>query len=160
MKRDFDIAYFAGLFDGEGSFSIQVRPRSGGSRPHLHFNPRMTMTLKYGTEVLDELCEVFGGKVYNDKHGMKKWCLAGRVRLILATKSLLPYLRIKRRIGERFLEALELVPVRVGRPKLGEHLWTKEVAARAINIALTLNPRPKSPTTITDMSQLLSVLET
>jgi hypothetical protein len=134
------LAYLAGLFDGEGSFSIQINIRQYKQKPSILLNPRMTMTLKYGSEVLKEFKEAFGGQIYSYKDaykdGMVRWNLSKIFPLINATKLLLPYLRIKKDIANRFLSALQLIPYSHGE----RHGWNQEIAIKVAEIALTLNP--------------------
>ena len=147
MKRsvlpDNELAYLAGLFDGEGSFSIQVSIKSdmARGRERAWFNPRMTMTLKYGNEVLEDLVSALGGKVYGScRDGHRRWSLGKKAGLTVATNALLPYLRIKREIGERFLEALAIFPDRAGvSMKSGERIWSEKAVLDVARIALTLN---------------------
>ena len=139
-----NLAYLAGLFDGEGTFSIQVKLRSAKGRKSVHFNPRMTMTLKYGTHELTELQSVFGGQVYQYKNGCARWNLSKREALISATAALLPFLRIKKHIGVRFLEALGIFPASRKDHLKGQRSWTPEMVQKVAHIALTLNPYRKS----------------
>jgi hypothetical protein len=150
------VVYLAGLFDGEGTFSIQVNVRiTSSGRKSVHFNPRMTMTLSYGTEVLDELVAVFGGEVYPYKDGARRWSLGQREAMQAATAKLLPHLRIKRRVAERFLEALAIFPTSRKAHFKGERSWTLEMVVKVARIALALNPTKKSPKT----AEYLKVLE-
>lgn len=137
--------YLAGLFDGEGSFSIQVgmRGRVEG-RPSVYFNPSMSMHLHYGLEALDALQERFGGKIYVHGKGGARWNLGRRLEIIKATQALRPHLIIKGDIADRFLEALALFPKRGGADqKSGGRTWTPEIAVQVAEIALNLNP-PRS----------------
>lgn len=153
MSQD-RIIYLAGLMDGEGTFSIQVNRRFYKGTPSVHFTPRMTMTLKYGTETLNMLVEEFGGKIY-DYPEEKKWSLGTVQSLKEATIKLLPYLTIKKRIAERFLEALEVFPNhRTGNSFKGERSWTEEMSRKVGEIALTLNPYKKSPKTLEYLKEL------
>lgn len=131
-------AYLAGLMDGEGCFSIQVALRDGKNRKSLWLNPRTSMSLTYGRDVLKELVEVFGGKIY---HYAKddKWDLAGIQNTKIVAETLLPYLRIKKKIAERFLEALSLFPDKRASHLTGERSWSLEKALTVAEIALTLN---------------------
>ena len=136
------IPYLAGLFDGEGSFSIQVGLReSRGRRPAAHFNPSMSVNLYYGTEVLDLFVEHLGGTIYPYAKGGRRWHLGRRVDVTAAAELLLPHLIVKRQIAERFLEALSLFPSMEGRQRKGyERVWTPELSVRVAEMALTLNP--------------------
>jgi hypothetical protein len=138
-------SYFAGLFDGEGSFSIQVQKRYYKGVPSLLFSVRMTMTLKYGAHVLDEMVSLYGGTVYKYDDGMSRWSLGTRGGVRYATKMLLPHLVIKKAIAENFLSALDLYKSPSGVNKHGgERMWDKERATKMVNIAHTLNPYSKT----------------
>lgn len=150
------LAYFAGLFDGEGSFSIQVNWRMYSGRRSAHFNPRMTMSLKYGVEVLDELVMEFGGAVYKYPDE-RKWCVSQRTLLKAAAEKLLPYLRIKRKIGERFIEALTYFPESRKAHRNGERSWSEGAVLKVAEIALTLNPYKKSPKTLKYLNELRAI---
>lgn len=141
-------AYLAGLFDGEGSFSIQVGLREYKGRPSGFFAPSMSVNLHYGASVLDEFVEAFGGTIYpyqrDGRPCGRRWHLGRRELLTVATTTLLPYLRIKHDIAERFLFALSLFPSPLGaNRRAGRRVWTADVAVAVAEIALTLNP-PRS----------------
>ena len=138
------LAYCAGLFDGEGSFSFQMVIRPTGKRRCFTIAPRLSMSLKYGGYVLDDLVACFGGHCV-EYESMRYWTLTRRVLVEEATHLLLPYLRLKRGIALRFLEALELMPRQRAVHLRGERTWTVEAAVRVATIALTLNPTRRSP---------------
>lgn len=133
--------YLAGLFDGEGSFSIQVGLRSYKSGTSAFFNPSMSVNLYYGHQVLDHFQEAFGGKIYPYLRGGRRWNLGRRLPLIEAAQTLLPHLEIKQDIGQRFLDALHLWPVSTGYDRRsGVRAWTPDLAVQVAEIALALNP--------------------
>ena len=141
-----ELSYIAGLFDGEGSFSIQVQIREYKDKESVRFNPRMTISLKDGGEaILPRLVEVFGGQIYEyyERGKMLRWNLSRREKLIKTTEQLLPHLKIKKEIAKRFLEALKLFPKRKNH-LAGERSWDKETTLKVAKIALTLNPYRKS----------------
>jgi hypothetical protein len=146
MTRDpLTLAYCAGLFDGDGSFSFQMIIRRGArGRRCLTIAPRLSMSLKYGGHVLDDLVACFGGQCV-EYGSMRYWNLTRRTLVEEATRVLLPYLRLKRDIGLRFLEALELMPPQRAAHRRGERTWTEDAAVKVATIALTLNPTRKSP---------------
>lgn len=153
-----DTNYLAGLFDGEGTFSIQVdMRRSSSGKDSVRFNPRMSMTIKYGKEVLLEYVEAFGGTIYEyPDQGEYRWNLGTRKELLVAANQLLPHLRIKKKIAGRFIEALEIFPEKRASHRLGERSWTEEMVNKVAYIALTLNPDSarKSPKTIEYLKEL------
>jgi hypothetical protein len=137
------IECLAGLFDGEGSFSIQVGLRSyRPEAPSVYFNPSMSVNLYYGTEVLDEFVASFGGAIYPYSRGGRRWHLGRRVALLAAVPRLQPHLIIKREIAERFTAALGLFPANGSGPDRarGGRVWSAEAALAVAEIALTLNP--------------------
>lgn len=141
------IEYLAGLFDGEGSFSIQVGLRQHKSRhPTVYFNPSMSVNLYYGAGVLSHFQEMFGGQIYPYKKapGAARWHLGRQEMLLPAARALQPHLVIKSIICERFLHALSLFPARGGTNlRAGDRVWDPVVAVEVAEIALTLNP-PRS----------------
>jgi hypothetical protein len=139
------IEYLAGLFDGEGSFSIQVglRHYKDGS-PSGWVNPSMSVNLYYGDEVLDHFVAAFGGQIYAYKKGGRRWHLGTRDAARVAAVALEPHLEIKRDIARRFIQALDLCPT-VGRGgganrRAGERVWSPQQVIDVAEIALTLNP--------------------
>lgn len=139
------VEYLAGLFDGEGSFSIQVGLRQRKSNPpSIWFNPCLSMTLYYGREVLELLQERLGGKcyVYPRSNGTGgRWCLGQKEKVLKVAKELQPHLEIKKDICGRFIQALELFPA--GKRINNGRVWSPDVAVAVAEIALTLNP-PRS----------------
>ncbi len=137
-----DFRYLAGLMDGEGTFSIQFKmkpSRRSGMRPW--FCPRMSMTLKYGPQVLEELREAFGGSITYGKREQVRWALSGREKLRYAAESLAPYLRIKKGIAAEFLHALDLAPNLKGVARnTGKTAWTDDAMMEMMHLAHTLNP--------------------
>lgn len=138
------LAYLAGLMDGEGSFSIQVQVRQHKGRYSVNFSPKMTMTLKHGSDVLDELVGLFGGTVYHYTDNPAKiehrWSLGRRESLISAAASLRPFLRIKGVTCDRFLEALAMFPTKRADHLAGERTWDLATVLAVADIATTLNP--------------------
>lgn len=148
MKRSLD--YLAGLFDGEGSFSIQFLLRGKSrTKPHVCFNPAMTVELYYGAEVLEAFVSAFGGQIYtrqrNERERAARWHLGGVGPLKKATRTLIPRLVIKHAIAKRFVSALEYFPLsRKGiNTSGGDRIWATENALAVAEIALSLNP-PRS----------------
>lgn len=86
--REVDLAYAAGLFDGEGSINLN-RGRTGACVVDV------SLAQKYCDSALYWLKESFGGYVYDGPNGCKRWILrhAGAVRFLLAV---FPYLHIKK----------------------------------------------------------------
>lgn len=141
-------AYMAGLFDGEGSFSAQVDARQWKDRWNIRINPRMSMGLLYGNEVLSLFSENIGGAIYErtkakyePDNRTRQWVCSKREPLLVGARELLPYLRIKRGIAERFLELLEIIPATRAGHGFGERSWTPEMVEQAARLAFSLNPQ-------------------
>lgn len=137
------IEYLAGLFDGEGSFSIQVNVtdyKHGGKT--MHFSPKMTMTLQWNPGVIYALQHRFGGSVYTYKDGSLRWSLGVKEKLVEAATALLPHLEVKKPVALLFLRALAQFPTTLKgiSRKQGERKWTLEAALGVAEIALTMNP--------------------
>lgn len=74
QPSDTDLSYAAGLFDGEGWFTIAACRRSDIRREYS-FQVRAGLTLRErDRHVLDWLSSVFGGKVCLSKKETKKHC--------------------------------------------------------------------------------------
>ena len=141
MNRDNLISYLAGLIDGEGSFSIQVDIKYYKQKPSVRINPRITMTIRDGNEVLDELKQTFGGQIYSYPSGCRRWNLSKKQTILNATEELLPYLRIKKQIAEQFIEAVRLMPTKRGAHSKHQRTLNKEIVLKITEIALSLNPQ-------------------
>jgi len=130
MKKEV-IAYLSGLFDGEGSFCIQIQKRA----KYRIFTPRLSMSIKYGHKVLDKLVKNFGGKIYYYKDNMARWHLGGKNNIKAITLIMLPYLTIKKEIAIKFLEVLKIFP------KNRKIRWNQEMIDKVTDIAIHLNPQ-------------------
>jgi hypothetical protein len=137
---DMQLAYLAGLFDGEGSFSIQVAIKNNNGVEAVNFSPKLSMTLKYGNEVLKELQERFGGTIYPYADNTARWSIHGKATVKAAAEALMPHLRIKRKIAERFLHALSIFPEHRKAHGQGQRSWTDAMVREVAEIALSLNP--------------------
>jgi LAGLIDADG endonuclease len=133
------LLYLAGLFDGEGSFNIQVKIKEHRGVERVAFTPRLTMSLHYGHAPLYLLQEFFGGSVYKYADGSQRWNTSRRRNVIYAAEALQPHLIIKRQVCKRYLDALSMFPP-ITRCWQGRRLWTNEKVLKVAEIALTLNP--------------------
>jgi hypothetical protein len=107
-----DLAYFAGLFDGEGSVRVSVRTNnSRGACAYLCLG-------NTSRAVLEWVKQRFGGKIYklkhsSTKHQMWQWQAGGKKWLPLF-KALLPLLKIKNAELRVAIEVLEYIHPRGG----------------------------------------------
>lgn len=149
--KNTEVSYFAGLFDGEGSFVIQVGVRNGNGKEknkYIWFAPRMAVTLKYGTTVLYEMHKHFDGHIYNYKEGIVRWQLTKYEECLRMAKLLCPYLRIKQTIAKRFIRALELFPEKGNYVNFlkGSRKWKLNDALTVAEIGMNLNPHKAKST--------------
>lgn len=129
------VQYLAGLFDGEGSFSVSIMIHD---RPNGHGINITPLTLTYGQEVLNVLQNTFKGSIVtagNNKES-KKWTIYKREHLLFAAETLLPYLIIKKNNCQKFINILGLFPSFTHR--WGES-WTKDNVTKVVIAAYDLN---------------------
>ena len=110
MIDDTEIAYIAGLFDGEGHVGIGRMQRPSSLPPCYTLNVAISNT---HLPVLEELQGSFGGKIWTSKGKRfgKKPVYVLRFRKSEADKLLrliLPYLRIKKVSAEYAIQFLEM----------------------------------------------------
>lgn len=113
---DVELAYFAGLFDGEGCIHADVIKRAGGTE-----NVKVTLVVSMTHQgSIERLHKAFGGSLHttvpkNPKHRQYwTWHLPQR-QTFLVLPLLLPYLVVKK---EEALVAIELLS-RIAAMKLG-----------------------------------------
>ena len=153
-------AYIVGLIDGEGSFSIQINIRTYKNRKSLRVNPRITCSLKYGGDVLNELVNCFGGQVYHYDDNMTRYNLSRFSQITRATKLLLPYLRIKKDIAQKFLNCLKMFPKKRNTHRNGYRTWDLKTTLKVAKEAITLNNSKKSPKTLNYLKKLEKIYKT
>ena len=110
MKK-LDIAYIAGLFDGEGDVGMYKYTSSKNGKRYLKLTPRIHNTNK---NVLDWIASTFQvGKVFRDRKGIKKSGNPARKQCYVTAhlqarkflKIIYPYLQIKK---EKVAESLQI----------------------------------------------------
>lgn len=98
------LAYLAGLFDGEGCFRIQKSFTENDRATHKVTNPVYHAQLVIGMvdkDAVSMFSEVFGqGYVREERvpnrRSIWRWALTGRHNIQFVVEALLPYLRVKR----------------------------------------------------------------
>jgi hypothetical protein len=133
-----DIAYLAGLFDGEGSFCIQVcfKKNKGYTKEYINFGPKLSISMLNGEEVLRKFQDTFGGSVYYYNDGMVRWYLGSLKEMLLATMLMMPWLIQKRKIAEVFAKTLLKFPS-YNKDVNG---WSRELRLEVAETAFHLNP--------------------
>lgn len=97
MKKDkaLQVAYAAGLFDGEGCIIALNRTDKKGH----HYRIALQLWMS-SSEWVDHMIGIFGGKVRLSYGGTKKpgwiWDLQGLPKVKKALKTMLPFLKVKR----------------------------------------------------------------
>ena len=109
MKRN-QWAYLAGLFDGEGTFTISNSPPNNG-RPSYAF--REVYVTNTNLEVLNWLKDKLGGTIRVTKYGKNGWkdvykWHAGAKQHYYVVKNMLPFLIIKKKQAELILKFIKL----------------------------------------------------
>lgn len=103
-------AYLAGLFDGEGTFTISNSPPRNGSPSYAFREVYVTNT---NLEVLEWLKSKLGGTIRITRHSGKGWkdvykWHAGAKQHYYVVKNILPFLIIKKKQAELILKFIKL----------------------------------------------------
>ena len=107
-QRQTELAYYAGLIDGEGSIIIAKQTSHPTRKTPMHVG-----ILQVGMvtrEPLDDLQRLFGGSVRVDKvrapgyRPMYRWACTGRNITTRALLQLYPFLRVKKPQAQRVLD--------------------------------------------------------
>ena len=112
-QREANLAYLAGLVDGEGCISIKHNIRNNNYFPWV----AVGMTQKEG---IDLLVEMFGGTIREDltsnrKSTMYRWERNKREDVVNVLQQLLPYLRVKKALAVSVLAfCQDGEPIKVG----------------------------------------------
>lgn len=117
-KEDIDMAYLAGVMDGDGSFSIGRLSKS--SLNPLYF--ALIQCSKWRLEFLHALKEKFGGSLFqrpmhickdgSNGHALTIWKLRSNKNCRGALEKLIPFLKIKQERAEfllKFIDSFEFV---------------------------------------------------
>jgi hypothetical protein len=95
-----DLAYLAGIIDGEGTITIARAPRNNTKHKVPYYIPHMKVC-NTDKALIDWIHQNFGGRLNNERKPTDKWSTlyyirwnCGKARDLL--NQLLPYLRIKR----------------------------------------------------------------
>ena len=106
--RDLNIAWVAGLFEGEGC--ISVNKPANENRTYQHVQLRITSTDK---DVLDGVVSILGGNISNPRMADKstkpfwQWCISSKPEVYKTLLLLYPYLSSRR--SAKADEALEVL---------------------------------------------------
>lgn len=144
MISQVDLAYCAGLIDGEGSISAPV---SGRGKNHRYRRIAIAV-LMCDHEALDVLAATLGGRVIETRRRTSTgktiyvWALTCRAAAE-AIKLLLPYLRIKLK---RAKLAIELQSLSRHHGQTRKPFTTEELLARDTLVMAILSENRKGPT--------------
>lgn len=113
---DNDLAYFAGLFDGEGNLDFRVVDK--GSSHCVSSGMSVTNTCM---NVLKWCKNKFGGDIYKhftvNKYSVFNWQLRKRAELLWLVPSIYPYLIIKKPEADIYLKGISLIRTHLGTRK-------------------------------------------
>lgn len=144
-------AWLAGLIDGDGCISIYMTLHHYKGTPSFRFNPTVSIALhERDGEVLREIALITGlGRIYDlrwrlSPRPMVRWQTTNLKDLISCLKLVTPYLRIKKVIAERCLEACEILLSRKNKAakSKGERSYDLATVLHVASIATSLNDRP------------------
>jgi len=105
-----DLAYIAGILDGEGSIQVRLLERRGSKWNRVKCEIIFTNTSK---ELMDWLSEKLNLRVHERRHSNPRWktCYHAKVsnmyECLLLLKALLPYLIIKKKQAEEAIKLIE-----------------------------------------------------
>lgn len=116
-----DLAYMAGIIDGEGSicvYSFFASPHQRNGKRYLRHSTMLSVS-NTSTALMDWIVERFGSKMRTVKRTRQDWKQAyhwqvGYARAAEILQAVLPYLVIKRRQAELLIEFQELGSFRGG----------------------------------------------
>lgn len=96
--READVAYCAGIVDGEGTIVVNRPKQKTKDGPRWYYRAHVKVTM-LDPEAVDRLHEVFGGGVKHTSNGYYHWYLFAQ-RAADALAEMLPHLRVKRAQAE------------------------------------------------------------
>lgn len=108
-----DLAYLAGLFDGEGCLLIaRTSPGKPWTAREFRFQPRASLNIRE-RHICDLFCSAFGGSVRKNTRTNPKWAdtynwQANSKAVVALSKSLLPFLKLKHKQAALLLAFCDL----------------------------------------------------
>lgn len=139
--------YLAGLFDGEGSFSISLKLRYHKDRPWLNITPIARIGMKKADKQLTELRDLIGvGSIYCSNKGEDKeiisWQTTRWAEVLIFAAITRPYLKFKQDQAEKMIKVCQLYLIEHGSSKRfeGKPTRPKEAVLEIIKTSLDLNP--------------------
>lgn len=110
-NSDTDLAYLAGIIDGEGTITIGRAPRNNTKHRVPYHIPHVKVC-NTNKELIDWIHAKFGGRMNNTRQANAKWSTlyyirwnCGKARDLL--EAILPYLRVKKLQGTIVLEFIK-----------------------------------------------------
>ncbi len=108
-----EIAYLAGLFDGEGCLLIaRTSPGKPWSSRQFRFQSRVSLNIRE-RHICEAFKKAFGGSVRKNSRNNEKWATTynwqGNSKTVIAmSEALLPFLRLKNRQAKLLLQFQKL----------------------------------------------------
>lgn len=119
QRQALDLAYIAGLMDGEGSFCILKAESPETLRQTNRKSPVYYSVIRIGMvqkEPMEFIYQTFGFGIVRDEgvrkdrptnQPMYRWTLHKKSQILEVCKELLPYLRVKKRQAQNIIEFFE-----------------------------------------------------
>jgi len=126
--KEVDLAYIAGLIDGEGYVGLVKQIEKRRSRISVYYEPKVCIAMcdKVGIDFIANKfsCNIWYKEMQNERW-RNQWHLRikGRKRLKEFLLAIYPYLHVKRRQAELMLEFINLRE-KAKQPKWGETSYT------------------------------------
>jgi hypothetical protein len=137
-----ELAYAAGLFDGEGCVIFNRRGTDGGWQTELSLSNCDIRALEY-------MKDLFGGSVRmaviarnENRYPIGAWTISGK-KSADAAKAMLPYSVLKREQLKLYLEGRATIRERGGRPPKGEMLEKTHINRQRISTKIKSLKRPQ-----------------
>ena len=132
LYRPEDLAYIAGILDGEGYIGLVKHIEKRSKRETIYYDPvvNVSMTNKLAIDFINSLFE--GNIWFSDKgektnrKGIFEWVAKGQKRTKEILEAVLPFLKVKKEQAVtllRFIERREKISHKI---KWGETSYTKE----------------------------------
>lgn len=140
-----EIAYFVGLFDGEGTICIQKMYSEKYMTQQKRVNPGYTVCIRLGMidqEVVQQMKEFFNvgqincEKIYHAKRPMYRWQVRAQNDVRMVIEKMKPLLRIKRKQADLAIKWLDECLWKSGMSR--KHGWPQELVEKRESMRLEM----------------------
>lgn len=131
--KETDIAYIAGLIDGEGYIGIKRRTALSNGRVNPSYQERIQIRM-VDEPAIKFIAGTLGGNYYTEKPNAHKgrplYCFQASDQIaVKILQTILPYLKVKRQVAEKVLEfrIMRSNPEKIGIQTTMKNRWGKEM---------------------------------